>query len=96
MGEIGIPPDGGPFPIGVAVTQNEGIYAALTVSRDGQVLTQERFIRVSDTVFEVRDADGKLNGKVIRADDGDILLADAEGEVLGTLSAESIAEFHNR
>jgi len=81
----------------VALTPAEnGRDAILTVSRDGRVLTQERFTRVSDTVFEVRDAQGKLNGKVIRSGDGDILLADAEGRTIGTLSAESIAALHNR
>ena len=70
--------------------------AILTISRDGRVLTQERFIRVSDTAFEVRDAQGKLNGKVIRSGSGDILLADAEGNTIGTLSAESIAALHNQ
>ena len=74
---------------------DNGRDAILTVSRDGRVLTQERFTRVSDTVFEVRDAQGKLNGRVIRSG-GAILLADAEGRTIGTLSAESLAALHNR
>ena len=81
--------------VALAPAEN-GRDAILTVSRDGRVLTQERFIRVSDTAFEVRDAQGKLNGKVIRSGDGDILLADADGRTIRTLSAESIAALHNR
>jgi hypothetical protein len=65
--------------------------AVLTVSRDGQVLAEERFIRVSDTEIEVRDARNQLNGKVIRSGEGHLLFVDAEGRPYGTLSSQSIA-----
>ncbi len=78
----------------VLAPAENGIDAILTVSRDGQVLSQDRFVRVSDTVFEVRDVKGNLEGKVVRSGNGDILLTDARGEAVGALSSESVAALH--
>lgn len=65
----------------------DGKEAVLTVSRDGQILTQERFVRVSDSLIEVRGMDGALHGKVTRAADGGFNLCDQSGSVVQTISA---------
>ncbi len=66
---------------------SDGQAAVLTVSRDGKVLAEEFFVKVSDTVFEVRDAQGNLHGKVLKAPDGTISLTDSDGTVVRTLPA---------
>ncbi len=70
---------------------SDGRDAVLTVSRDGKVVAQESFVKVSSTTFEVRDAQGNLNGKVLRAPDGTINLTDRDGTVLRTLPADVFA-----
>jgi len=69
----------------------DGRDAVLTVSRDGRVIAQETFVKVSDTTFEVRDAQGNLDGKVLKASDGTISLTDRNGTVVRTLPAGSLA-----
>ena len=70
---------------------SDGRQAVLTVSRDGKVLAQEFFVKVSDTTFEVRDAQGKLHGKVLKSPDGTISLTDRDGTVVRTLPAGALA-----
>jgi hypothetical protein len=70
----------------------DGREAVLTVSRDGRVLAQESFVKVSDTTFEVRDAQGDLDGKVLKAPDGTISLTDRNGTVVRTLPAGAFAK----
>ena len=70
---------------------SDGQAAVLTVSRDGRVIAQESFLKVSDTTFEVRDAQGNLHGKVLKAPDGTISLTDRNGKVVRTLPAEAFA-----
>ncbi|MFO8008195.1 MAG: DUF3332 family protein [Candidatus Brocadiia bacterium] len=67
-----------------------GREAVLTVSRDGRVIAQESFVKVSDATFEVRDAHGNLHGKVLKAPDGTISLTDSNGTVVRTLPAEAL------
>ncbi len=69
----------------------DGREASLTLSRDGVVLSQVRFVRVSDTVCEARDPDGKLAGMVTKTPAGGLQFSDADGRVVGALSAEQIA-----
>jgi hypothetical protein len=69
----------------------DGRQAVLTVSRDGTVLAQEFFAKVSDTTFEVRDAQGKLHGKVLKSPDGTISLTDRNGAVMRTLPRDALA-----
>lgn len=69
----------------------DGKQAVLTVSRDGKVLAQEFFVKVSDTTFEVRDAQGKLQGKVLKSPDGTISLMDRNGAVVRTLPGHALA-----
>jgi len=70
---------------------SDGREAVLTVSRDGKVLAQEFFVKVSDTVFEVRDAQGSLQGKVLKTPDGTINLTDRNGTVVRTLPAGALS-----
>ena len=70
---------------------SDGRQAVLTVSRDGKVLAQEFFVKVSDTTFEVRNAQGTLHGKVLKSPDGTISLTDHNGVVVRTLSAGAFA-----
>jgi hypothetical protein len=70
---------------------SDGREAVLTVSRGGKVLAQESFVKVSDSTFEVRDAQGNLDGKVLKAPDGTISLTDRNGTVLRTLPADVFA-----
>ncbi len=69
----------------------DGRQAVLTVSRNGKVLAQEFFVKVSDTTFEVRDAHGTLQGKVLKSPDGAISLTDRNGAVVRTLPAGALA-----
>jgi hypothetical protein len=68
----------------------DGREAVLTVSRNGKVLTQEFFVKVSDTSFEVRDSWGTLQGKVLKSADGTISLTDPNGTVVRTLPAGAL------
>jgi hypothetical protein len=69
----------------------DGREAVLTVSRDGKVIAQETFVKVSNTTFEVRNAQGRLDGKVLKAQDGTISLTDRNGTVVRTLPAGAFA-----
>ena len=53
---------------------------------------QATFIRVSEGRFEVRDAEGRLAGKVMRTAKGDLVLTDAAGHTVRTLSAEKLSD----
>ncbi|MHC4591549.1 MAG: DUF3332 family protein [Planctomycetota bacterium] len=70
----------------------DGEQALLTVSKDGQVVTQVCFARVSDTVCEVRDSQGNLAGMAIRTQGGDLQLTDARGVVVQTITAAQLAQ----
>lgn len=69
----------------------DGRRARMTVSRDGKILGQAFFVKTSDGEFEVRDADGRLAGKVVRTADGGLELTDASGAAIRTISAEQLA-----
>jgi hypothetical protein len=69
----------------------DGREALMTLSRDGKVVSQVRFVRASDSLFEVRDAEGKLAGTVSRTPSGGLQFSDATGRVVGLLSAEQVA-----
>jgi hypothetical protein len=69
----------------------DGRQAVLTVSRGGKILAQEFFVKVSSTTIEVRDAQGKLQGKVLKSQDGTISLTDRNGSVVRTLPGSALA-----
>jgi len=69
----------------------DGREALMTLSRDGRVVSQVRFVKASDSLCEIRDADGKLAGTVLRTSSGGLQFSDATGRVVGSLSAEQVA-----
>lgn len=69
----------------------DGREVMLTVSRNGKLLSEQRFIKTGANAFEIRDASGKLSGKVTRTDAGGIALADARGRIIRTLTATDLA-----
>ena len=76
----------------VAFTPSEdGRTALVTVSKDGTEVGRMQFVRVSDNKFEVRDTEGKLTGMVLRSPSGDLLLTDAQGVTVRTISAANVA-----
>ena len=80
--------DGAQYALKPGATPNE---AVLTVTRDGQVVAEQKFVRVSDTVIEVRGADGALQGKVLKGPDGSRSLTDGASAVVEQLPAEALA-----
>ncbi|MCE5231355.1 DUF3332 family protein [bacterium] len=52
------------------VPSADGREATLTLSRDGKVLNTTHFVRISDKVMEVRNADGRVTGKLLRGANG--------------------------
>lgn len=69
----------------------DGQTVTLTVSREGEVVTQRAFVKVSDRKFEVLDPYGRLDGQVIRGEDGSVSLMNAEGHVTRTISPQELA-----
>jgi hypothetical protein len=69
----------------------DGREATLTVTRDGAVLSRATFVRTSAVELEVRDGAGKLVGKVVRTEGGDLCLTDAEGRTVRRLAADAVA-----
>ena len=69
----------------------DGREATLTVTRGGGELSRTVFVRASAGEFEVRDGAGEVVGRVIPAEDGDWLLADAEGGTVRRLAATGLA-----
>jgi len=70
--------DGNAVTLAPGATADEAI---LTVSRDNKVLGEAHFVRVSDQLIEVRDAEGQLRGTVARTGDTTFQLTDAGGVV---------------
>jgi len=68
-----------------------GHEAVLTVSRNGKTLAEQHVVKVSATAFEVRDASGHLTGTFQKTAEGGILLSDAQGKVIRTLTAADMA-----
>jgi hypothetical protein len=75
----------------LAATEDERT-AVLTMVRDGEVVGQLRFVRVSDELCEARDAEGRLVGMAVRTPTGDIHLTDADGGVISTIRAEQLQD----
>ena len=69
----------------------DGSEAVLTVTRGGQAVTEVRFVRVSDGLCEVRSADDALLGTAVQAHSGGLLLRDAQGNVVRSLSGDQLA-----
>lgn len=75
----------------VALTPaDNGRDAVLTISRDGQVIAERHFVKISDTTFEVCDANGLLCGKVVRDASGTMQLTDSHGTVVRALTPDTM------
>lgn len=70
----------------------DGREAVLTVSRDGHVLSEVSFVRTSDTVCDVRDADGAFLGQALRTPQGGVQLTDAKGVLVASLSPDDLRQ----
>jgi hypothetical protein len=70
----------------------DGTQAVLTVSHDGQVVTEVSFVRTSDTVCEVRGADGSFRGQALRTPQGGIELTDAKGSLVASISPDDVRQ----
>lgn len=70
--------------------QEDGREALLTLSRDGQVLEEHRFVRISPEEIEMRNAQGRLDGRILRSESGELRLTDAHGSVIKTISAQTL------
>ncbi len=68
----------------------------MTLSRNGEVFAKSTLVRTSDTELEVRDTDGRLAGKMLRAPDGGLRLVDASGLTLRTITATELASAEAR
>lgn len=75
----------------VLVPSKGGQEVALTVSQQGQIVTQAKIVQISDQEFEVRNAEGLLDGKITRRQDGSLCLTDPKGTVIQDLSAQELA-----
>jgi hypothetical protein len=71
----------------------DGKEAWLTVSEGDRLVAEVRFVRVSDELCEVRDADGRLLGTAQRTASGGMDLSDADGRVLRTVAALDLAMY---
>lgn len=67
---------------------SDGREATLTVSRNGVLLRQERLVKVSDNMIEIRGAQGDLRGYMVRRPSGDFQFQGPEGRQLQTVSAQ--------
>ena len=71
----------------------DGKEATLTVSRDGAVLQEMRFVRVSERELQVFDKAGRKVGVIVRTPSSGLVLTDAQGTAVGTIGAGEISQF---
>jgi len=69
----------------------DGREAVLTVSHKGKAEARMRFVRTSDTAFEVRDAAGKVTARLVRTPDGGLSLTNPEGLLVTSVPAHELA-----
>ena len=67
----------------------DGNELLMTMTRDGVVIAQDRYVKIDDSLFEIRDATDNLKGLVIVTPEGDIQLAQTDGKVIKTIKAGS-------
>ncbi|HBF34764.1 TPA: hypothetical protein DDW35_09390 [Candidatus Sumerlaeota bacterium] len=68
-----------------------GHEAVLTISSNGKTLTEQHMVKVSATIFEMRDASGNLTGTFEKMPNGNVQLSDAQGKVVRTLTSADMA-----
>jgi hypothetical protein len=71
----------------------DGKEATLTVSRDGQVLQEVRFVRTSAKETQVFDQSSRQVGAVLRTPSSGLVLMDARGMIVGTIGSGDISQF---
>ncbi|MBI1784604.1 DUF3332 family protein [Candidatus Sumerlaeota bacterium] len=69
----------------------DGNELILTVTKRGEKIGESKFVRVEDGKYEVRDAQDRLTGMVVKTPDGNLNLTDANGRVLKTINPEGFA-----
>jgi hypothetical protein len=72
-------------------TTPDGRELTVTMSREGKETGTLRFVRVSATEMELRNADGALAGRMIRDGQGSIRLTDAQGKTMEVIDAQQVA-----
>ncbi|MGO8703455.1 MAG: DUF3332 family protein [Candidatus Brocadiia bacterium] len=84
------------LPDGTRVTLEpsaDGKEAVLIASRDGKVLQSVHFIRISEKEVQVFDDAGRKLGSVVRSASSGLILTDAQGASVRTISAGEISDF---
>ncbi|HUT36700.1 MAG TPA: DUF3332 family protein [Planctomycetota bacterium] len=69
----------------------DGREATLTASHGGKAEARVRFVRTSDTAFEVRDAAGKVTARLVRTPDGGLTLTNPDGLLVTSVPADQVA-----
>lgn len=69
----------------------DGHEAVLTISRQGQVIGQERYVRLASGAVEVRDMQGQLVAHIDRDSRGGLQLKDLNGHTVRVISAAQLA-----
>jgi len=70
----------------------DGKELKLTVTKEGKVIAETRFVKIGESTFEVRDARNRIAGMVIRQEDGSFNLTDAKGNVVKTIHPTTTEE----
>lgn len=68
-----------------------GNEAVLTVTKDGEVLSVQRYVRQADGSIQVLDGEGRLAGEIVPTAEGGFDLTDADGRVVQGIPAEALA-----
>lgn len=69
----------------------DGNEAVLTVTKDGELLSMQRFVRQADGSVHVLDAEGRLAGEVLPTAEGGFDLTDSDGRVVQGIPAAALA-----
>ena len=72
-------------------SSDNGNELVLTVAKKGETIGRSTFVRIEEGKYEVRDAENRLAGMVLRTPDGDLNLTDTKGRTLKTITADQIA-----
>lgn len=62
----------------------DGREAVVTITRDGQVIGQERLIKITDAALEIRDMQGHMRGLIVKDENGRLRYQDMEGHIQET------------
>lgn len=68
----------------------DGREARLRVERHGELILDQRFVRIADGEFEVRDAEDRLVGRIFSDGQGKLRLTDAQSRTLRIIDAASL------